>query len=38
MPDAIKVEKSDYVINNLSFGKTFEEITMILKKIKAICC
>ena len=38
MPDAIKVEKSDYVINNLSFGKTFEEITMILKKIKAVCC
>lgn len=36
--DEIKKEKSDYIINNLTLNKSFEEIAKILKNINTICC
>lgn len=38
LSDAVKKEKADFVINNISLCESFDEIAMILKKIKTILC
>ena len=38
MSDKIKEQNSDFVINNLNLTQSFEEISMILKKIETYCC
>lgn len=38
MSDKIKEQNSDFVINNLNLTQSFDEISMILKKIETYCC
>lgn len=38
MPESIKMEKADYVIDNLNLSQSFEDILVVLEKIKRIRC
>ena len=38
MPESIKMEKADFVIDNLNLSQSFEDILVILEKIKRIRC